>query len=134
MLGCVAHASTHPKVCVSPGSSPMKYGFFRFSTSCLAESLFGCIFKAVRGKSTRIRFPPTASLSRFHAASDGQVASEGRRRIKPVFAQIRLGNLGRSSAADPIAFKKARLFIDSVPRQSETNASEGRAAAYLICI
>jgi len=53
-------------------------------------------------------------LSRFHAASDGHAASEGRRRRKLVLADRRRGKIGRS-AADPIAFKNALLFIYPYP-------------------
>jgi hypothetical protein len=49
-------------------------------------------------------------LSYFHATGDGQVASEGRRRRKFVLADRRRGKIG-SSAADPITFKNALLFI-----------------------
>src|ERR1700733_16188543 len=35
------------------------------------------------GKSTGIKFPSTSSLSRFHAACEGQFASDGRRRVPP---------------------------------------------------
>jgi hypothetical protein len=59
---------------------------------------------------TLIKFPPTASSSRFHADCDGHVASEGRRLRKFVLADRCRGKIGRS-AADPIAFKNALLFI-----------------------
>jgi hypothetical protein len=62
------------------------------------------------GKSTGIKFPPTASLSCFHADCDGHAASEGRRRLKFVLASRRRDKIG-SSAADPIAFKNALRFI-----------------------
>jgi hypothetical protein len=57
-----------------------------------------------------IRFPPTASLSRFHAASDGHAGSGERRRLMVVAAAaIRRGSIG-SSAADPASFKNALRF------------------------
>ena len=66
---------------------------------------------AESGKFTGIKFPPTASLSCFHADCDGHAASEGRRRLKFVAAaHNRRGKIGMS-AADPIAFRNALLFI-----------------------
>src|SRR5262245_3546427 len=88
----------------------MKYGFFRFFHSASAAAPFGSVFATDRGKSTEIKFPPTCSLSRFHAAIEGHAASEGRRRLKVVLATRGRGNTGRS-AADPIAFRNSLLFI-----------------------
>jgi hypothetical protein len=55
-------------------------------------------------------------LSRFHADCDGHVASAGRRRLKFVLANRWRGKIG-SSAADPIAFKNALLFINPFSRK-----------------
>ena len=46
------------------------------------------------------------------ADADGHAASVGRRRRKFVLAERRSGKIGRSAAADPIAFRNALLFID----------------------
>src|SRR5215510_7869832 len=88
----------------------MKYGFLRFSESCLAAAPVGSVWSIERGKFTGIKFPPTASSSRFHADGDGHAASAGRRRRKFVLAHGRRGKTGRS-AADPIALKNALLSI-----------------------
>src|SRR5262245_52901606 len=80
-----------------------------FRQRSLAAALSGSVFSDEMGKSTRMRFPPTASLSCFHAACDGQFESEGRRRRKFVSAHNRRGKTG-SKAADPIAFRNALLF------------------------
>ena len=77
----------------------------------------GSVLNSERGKSTGIKFPPTASSSRFHADCDGHAASEGRRRRKFVLADRRRGKIGRS-AADPIAFKNALLFINPFSRMN----------------
>jgi hypothetical protein len=79
-------------------------------TRPLAAAPVGSVWSIERGKLTGIKFPPTASSSRFHANCDGQAASEGRRRRKFVLAHGRRGKTGRS-ATDPIALKNARLFI-----------------------
>src|SRR5216683_4206351 len=81
-----------------------------FFASSLAAAPVGSVLSSERGKSAGIKFPPTASLSCFHTDCDGHVASEGRRRRKFVLANRRRGKIGRS-AADPIAFKNALLFI-----------------------
>src|SRR6266852_4355269 len=81
-----------------------------FSASSLAAAPVGSVLSSERGKSAGIKFPPTASLSCFHADCDGHVASEGRRRRKVVLADRPRGKIGRR-AADPIAFKNALLFI-----------------------
>src|SRR6266436_3718981 len=82
-----------------------------FSKRDLAAALDGSVLSIERGKSTGIKFPPTASLSCFHAESDGHAGSEGRRRRKFVLdANNRRGKIGMSTA-DPIALKKALLFI-----------------------
>lgn len=82
------------------------------SMRSLAAAPSGSVFNAERGNSTGIKFPPTASLSCFHADGDGHVASEGRRRLKLVLAaNRRRGKIGMS-AADPIVFKNDLLFID----------------------
>src|SRR5216683_6026839 len=83
-----------------------------FSASSLAAAPVGSVLSSERGKSAGIKFPPTASLSCFHTDCDGHVASEGRLRLKFVLADRRRGKIGRS-AADPIAFKNALLFIKS---------------------
>src|ERR1700723_3843952 len=85
-----------------------------FSRRSLAAALSGSLLSIERGKSTGIKFPPTASLSCFHAESDGHVASVGRRRRKFELASKRRGKIGRI-AADPIAFKNARRFIHPLP-------------------
>src|SRR5260221_166585 len=100
-LGLVAHASTHPVVSVSPGCSPMKYGFLMFFSRLVAAAPFGSVLSAEIGESTGIRFPPTASLSCFHADGDGHAGSVGRRRLKFVLANNRRGKIG-INAADPI--------------------------------
>src|SRR5215510_6026389 len=82
-----------------------------FSASTLAAAPSGSVLNTERGKSTGIKFPPPASLSCFQADCDGHAASAGRRRLKFVFANRRRGKIGRS-AADPIAFKNALLFIN----------------------
>src|SRR5713226_2872986 len=82
-----------------------------FSASSLAAAPSGSVLNTERGKSTGIKFPPTASLSCFQADCDGHVASEGRRRRKFVLADRRRGKIGKS-AADPSAFKNALLFIN----------------------
>jgi hypothetical protein len=76
-----------------------------------------------------MRFPPTASLSCFHAVGEGQRESEGRHRRKVVLADSRRGNIG-SSAADPIAFKIRLLVINrflgapgSAPRHIPTRTT-----------
>jgi hypothetical protein len=64
------------------------------------------------GKLTGIKFPPTASLSCFHAAFDGHAASAGRRLMNfaaVVAVESPRGRIGRS-AADPIAFRNDLLF------------------------
>jgi|SRR5580692_154030 hypothetical protein len=81
-----------------------------FSKRSLAASPDGSVLSTERGKLTGFKLPPTASLSRFHAACDGHAASEGRRRRKFVLAQRWWGSIGRR-AADPAAFKNDRLFI-----------------------
>ena len=60
--------------------------------SCLAAALSGSVFSIESGKSTGIKFPPTASLSCFQAAADGQLASEGSMRGPPsrAFTRLRL--------------------------------------------
>src|SRR5262245_50093875 len=88
----------------------MKYGFFRFFHSASAAAPFGSFFAADRGKSTEIKFPPTCSLSRFHAALEGHAGSDGRRRVKVVLARRGRGKTD-SSAADPIALTSSLLFI-----------------------
>src|ERR1700683_2213697 len=89
-----------------------------FSRRSLAAALSGSLLSIERGKSTGIKFPPTASLSCFHADRDGHVASEGRRRLKLVVAaHRRRGKIGMS-AADPIALKNALLFIVRTPPRS----------------
>ena len=90
-----------------------------FSASSLAAAPVGSVLSSERGKSAGIKFPPTASLSCFHADCDGHVASEGRRRRKVVLADGPRGKIGRR-AADPIAFKNALLFISPflVPSRS----------------
>src|ERR1700730_5373043 len=74
------------------------------------------------GKSIEIKFPPTASLSRFHASFDGQSASDGRRRRKAEPASSPRGHSGRSAAA-PDLFRNALRFIYS--RRLPSTASEG---------
>jgi len=59
---------------------------------------------------TGIKFPSTASLSRFQSCCDGHVASEGWQRRKLLLGHKLRGENG-SSVADPIAVKNARLFI-----------------------
>src|SRR5271167_1666370 len=88
-----------------------------FSASSLAAAPDGSVLNTERGKFTGIKFPPTASLSCFHADCDGHAASEGRRRLIFVLANRRRGKIG-SSAADPIAFKNALLFINPFPESS----------------
>src|SRR5271156_6275637 len=44
------------------------------------------------GNSTGIKFPSTSSCSRFHAAGEGQFASDGRRRRNPVVAAAGAGS------------------------------------------
>src|SRR5260370_22773921 len=87
------------------------------SARSLAAAPVGSVLSSERGKSEGIKFPPTASLSCFHADCDGQLASEGRRRRKFVLADRRRGKIGRS-AADPIAFKNALLVTNPFPGSS----------------
>src|ERR1700680_4405024 len=87
-----------------------------FSASSLDAAPSGSVLNSERGKSTGIRFPPTASLSCFHADGDGHMASEGRRRRKFVLADRPRGKKGRSAAA-PIAFKNALLFTNPFCRK-----------------
>src|ERR1700735_3459383 len=94
----------------------MKYGFFRFAKSCVAAVPDGSVFNCASGKFTGIKFPPTASLSCFHADGDGHAASPGRRLRKFVVRAHSLrGKIG-SSAADPIARRNARLFTAAARR------------------
>src|SRR5712692_1533923 len=98
-----------------------------FSASRLAAAPSGAVLKTERGKSTGSKFPPTASLSCFQADCDGHAASEGRRRLKVVLAHRRRGTIGRS-AADPIAFKNALLFIN--PFSKRLLSQIGRVVAF----
>jgi hypothetical protein len=79
----------------------------------LAAADDGSFLNIERGKSTGIKFPPTASSSCFQAERDGQVASDGRHRRKFLVAHVGRGKIG-SSAADAAAFKNALLFITPV--------------------
>src|SRR5260370_41409132 len=103
----------------------MEYGFLMFSASSLAAAPVGSVLSSERGKSAGIKFPPTASLSCFHADFDGHVASEGRRRRKVVLADRPRGKIGRR-AADPIAFKNALLFISPFLAPSRSFSSYAR--------
>src|SRR5258708_29796192 len=96
-----------------------------FFKRLLAAALDGSALSTESGKSAGIKFPPTASLSCFHADCDGHVASEGRRRWKFVLANRRRGKIGRS-AADPIAFKNALLFISPFLAPSRSFSSYAR--------
>src|SRR5260370_31596065 len=97
------------------------------SARSLAAAPVGSVLSSERGKSEGIKFPPTASLSCFHADCDGHVASEGRRRRKFVLANRRRGKIGRS-AADPIAFKNALLFINPFSIKLYLARADARAA------
>src|SRR5580698_1524740 len=66
------------------------------------------------GNSTGIRFPSTASLSRFHAALEGQSASAGRLRRKVLLANSERGQSG-SNAAKPDLFKNVLRSTALVP-------------------
>src|SRR5271154_6184908 len=81
-----------------------------FAVRSLAAALSGSVLSTESGKSTGIKFPPTASLSCFHADGDGHAASAGRRRRKFVaLAHSRRGKIG-SSAADPSVRRNALRF------------------------
>jgi hypothetical protein len=76
----------------------------------LQSALSGPDLQAVIGKSIGIKFPPTVSLSPFHASSDGQPASDGRWRRETEPMNSPRGESGKSAAA-PDAFKNALRFI-----------------------
>src|SRR5439155_11202695 len=103
-LGFVNHASTHPMVCVRPGWSPTKYGFLISAIRFLHSVPSASLMHASIGKSTGIKFPSTSSLRRFHAALEGQSASDGRRRRRGLLAKRQGGSSGRN-AARPDLFK-----------------------------
>ena len=103
--------------CVDPSQGLSKSGLIAdviWISQVFEEQLGGgagrIVLSTERGKSTGSKFPPTASLSCFHADGDGHAASEGRRRRKFVAAERAPGKIGRS-AADPIAFKNALRSI-----------------------
>src|SRR5208282_1998764 len=107
--------------------------FLMFAVRSLAAALSGSVLSTESGKSTEIRFPPTASLSCFHADGDGHAASDGRSRRKLVLANRRRGKIG-ASAADPIAFRNALLFISPFPEaQFSDNAWSAGSVEQGIC-
>src|SRR5580692_4008225 len=103
------------------------------------------------GKSTGIKFPSTSSLSRFHAACEGQFASDGRRRVRAPTRVLFRGSTVPASrarffaaphssrahrgprAAMPDRFKNVLLSIDLgiLPRFPATAAEPLSAACYI---